>query len=213
MSNFTVRDLLPRIVAMRPDVDPGLIERLTQEAAKRVLRESFLGQVVSTVFWLPAGTNQIMLCSQLPYWASGQPNMAIVETNKVVYPTTWDGSTPDSLSGVDPNPNQKTPAEVLRVLEVRTIQPPIFSTAFFRGWLIGIQTSLPAASTIAAGGFFICYGTGPFVVNGNTVYNQTGDIWQSDGTQWNLTTLEYYNTINQVNLQTVRKTTNQPKVG
>jgi len=136
MSNFTVRELVIRVSLMRPDLDAGLAERLTQEAAKRVFRESFLGQVITTVYPVGGYTNEIMLTSQIPYWNNGLPNVVYPsDFNKMILPTTWDGSTPDYLSGVNPVPNQKTAAEVLRVLQVRTVTLPFFSIGTFQGWV------------------------------------------------------------------------------
>jgi len=136
MSNFTVRDLVTRVSLMRPDLDGGLAERLTQEAAKRVFRESLLGQVITTVYPVGINVNEIMLTSQIPYWAAGLPNfLQPSDLNKLILPTTWDGSTPDYLSGINPTPNQKTAAEVLRVMQVRTVTLPFFSIGIFQGWV------------------------------------------------------------------------------
>jgi hypothetical protein len=139
MSNFTVRELVIRVSMMRPDLDVGLAERLTQEAAKRCFRESFLGQVITTVYPVGSLTNEIMLTSQIPYWNAGQPNVIYPsDFNKMILPTTWDGSTPDYLSGVNPVPAQKTAAEVLRVLQVRTVTLPFFSIGVFKGWAFAV---------------------------------------------------------------------------
>ena len=136
MSNFTVRELVIRVSLMRPDLDAGLAERLTQEAAKRVFRESFLGQVITTVYPVGNYVNEIMLTSQIPYWNAGLPNVVYPsDFNKMILPTTWDGSTPDYLSGINPVPAQKTAAEVLRVLQVRTVTLPFFSIGVFQGWV------------------------------------------------------------------------------
>ena len=121
---------------MRPDLDAGLGERLTQEAAKRVFRESFLGQVITTIYPINNNVNEILLTSQIPYWNGGLPNyLTCADANKIILPTTWDGSTPDSLSGFNPAPSQKTAAEVLRVLQVRTVVLPFFSIGAFLGYL------------------------------------------------------------------------------
>ena len=210
MSNFTVRELVIRVSLMRPKLDVGLAERLTQEAAKRVFRESFLGQVVTTVYPIPKNCNEIMLTSQIPYWNSGTnlPNyVQPADLNKLVLPTSWDGSTPDFLSGVDPVAKQKTSAEVLRVLQVRTVTLPLFSVGAFQGWLFP-SSVVPAANTVVNGGFYIVYqGT----VTVGTLICKGGDILQSNGSVWSVTPIENYDTLVQTNWQTQQLQNNRPK--
>ena len=135
MANLTIRDMVLHISYMRPDLDIGLAERLLQEAAKQVFRESQLGQVITTVYPIGNVVNQILLTSRIPYWNAGLPNYLLPsDSNKLILPTTWDGSTPDDLSGINPAPNQKTSAEVIRVLQVRTVTLPFFSIGTFAGW-------------------------------------------------------------------------------
>jgi hypothetical protein len=289
MSNFTVRELVIRVSLMRPDLDVGLAERLTQEAAKRCFRESFLGQVITTVYPLGSNCNEIMLTSQIPYWNAGLPNyLQPSDLNKLILPTTWDGSTPDYLSGINPVPAQKTAAEVLRVLQVRTVTLPFFAIGVFQGWVfatgnatfnatatgttltvlaspsptgalglgqyitapsyagtappyisamaptggftgtggagtyglsnaslgtIGTSTAMssnpvPSAANVVNGGFFLVYqGT----VATGTLLCKGGDVLQSNGSNWSLTPLENYDTLNQINWQTQQVYTNRPK--
>jgi hypothetical protein len=135
MSNFSIRDLVIRVSLMRPDLDAGQADRFLQIAAKRVFRESMLGQVISTVWPIPSHCNQILLTAQLGYWSGGLPNyLQAADNNKLILPSTWEGSTADYLSGVNPAANQKTAADVLRVLEVRTVTLPYFSIGSFLGW-------------------------------------------------------------------------------
>ncbi len=193
---------------MRPDLEVGLAERLTQEAAKRVFRESFLGQVITTVYPVGSNVNQIMLCRMIPYWGSGVPNIVYpADANKMILPTTWDGSLPDALSGINPTPAQKTAAEVLRVLQVRTVTLPFFSIGAFQGWLFS-SSVVPAATSVVNGGFYIVY-QGP--VTTGTLNCKGGDILQSNGSTWSLTPLENYDTLNQVNWQTQDLYNNRPK--
>jgi hypothetical protein len=209
MSGFTLRDLESRVNKMRPDLEPGDINKIMQEIAKQVMRDSYLFQVEQTVFPIKADANELLLSSSLGYWGTTCPNAVLggtvgLDTNKAVYPASWSGSTPDILSGLDTAATQKTPAEVVRVMRVRTARPPYTQSCLFAGWMTFDSStttySLPAASTSNQGQFLLAHGTGTATdPSSNAFVVKTGDMLQSDGTSWLLRKLEEYATMPQMN--------------
>ena len=218
---FTVQDLLARVQPMRPDLDPGLIENMVQETAKRIMRESYLGQVIQTVVPVKGGTNQILLSSRLAYWNPGTntPNLlpsgtSGLDSNQMIVPSNWAGSTPDAYLALDSNPQEKTAAEVLRVMVVRFAPLPIAPPPIYRGYLVlaGNQ-NLSNPTGYAAGSFLIIYGSATVTDPSTSISYvvKTGDVIYSNGANWSVYPLEQFRTYRQVNGPTLITNSNQPK--
>jgi len=218
---FTVQSLLARVQPMRPDLDPGLVENMIQETAKRIMRESYLGHVVQTVVPVTGGTNQILLSSRLPYWNAGTntPNVYLggsngLDSSQMVVPSNWAGSTPDAHLALDSNPQEKTAAEVLRVMMVRFAPLPIAPPPSNKGYLVlaGNQT-LNAPTGYTAGSFLIIYGSATVTDPSNSIAYvvKTGDVIYSNGVNWSVYPLEQFRTYRQMNAPTVNANSNQPQ--
>ena len=69
---------------------------------------------------------------------------------------------------------------------------------------------MPAAYNVLPGAFFIVY-QGPVFDETGTLICKGGDVIQSDGSVWSLTSLENYDTLRQVNWQTQMLQNNRPK--
>jgi hypothetical protein len=200
-----------------------MINKIAQEIAKRVMRESYLFQTCSTVFPLKGNTGQLLLTPSLAFWDFNYDTPSVIDggssgldSNKAIYPSCWDGSTPDMLTGMDALPNQKTAAEVLRVLRVRIARVPYLPSSTFLGWVVLSPSSapyvLPAPATAGAGGFYLIYGTATITDPDNNPYDvKTGDMFQSNGSEWLSMPIEKYNTLAQMNKQTVDRYSVRPQ--
>ena len=205
---FKVRDLFARVSSYRPDlVNTGRLEFFLQEATRRVMKETFLANVVQHTFYLPFGVDQILFTSDIPAWDVGnsQPNMDYVPINS--YLTDSDNKNINQNQMILPasdlistlNPAQPDPVDVLRISRIRVAQLSYGTpgTGNFRGYF----AALPVATA---------YNMNDFVImtdNGSTVLTNTGakqifnvdDVLVWSGTYWNYLASEQFTQIAEMN--------------
>jgi len=205
---FTVRDLFLRVSSYRPDLaKSGQLEFFLQEATRRVMKETFLANIVQHTFYLPKGVDQILFTSDIPGWDVGnnQPNMDYVPINQ--YLTDPDNKAItgnqmilpacDVLSTI--NPAQPDPVDVLRITRMRVAQLAYGApgTGNFRGYF----AALPVATTWNQNDFVI------MTDNGSTTLTNTGavqvfntdDVLVWSGTYWVYLACEQFNLISELN--------------
>ena len=124
---FTVRDLLPRIECMRPDLKMGEPERLTIAKAKHLMRECYLGHQTSLVYPVKAGVNQLLLSPDVKFKnpvTNGSlpsiPDIMVsafgasvhVDANKEIVPCVYGGAKRAELPGIMDKSFNKLPAKL-----------------------------------------------------------------------------------------------------
>lgn len=216
---FTVRSLLARIAPMRPDLkDQGMVDYITQEVARRLMKDTFLGQTTQDVFYLPKGVDQVLLSASIPWWdtTNYKPTQTYVKSSHL-------GSSrmavPSASLVQDSDPNQyqqKTPVDVFRVMRIRIARLPysnINQGNFISYWPAAPGDTLaadPSLVSASAGDFYIAMTPGSATLtDGSTLSWNAGDVIQSDGSAWTVFHLELFNTIPQSNQGTINQYTTQ----
>lgn len=206
---YTVRDLFLRVSSYRPDLaSTGQMEFFLQEAVRRVMKETFLANVVQHTFYLPTGVDQILFTSKIPAWdvVNNQPNMNYVPVNQYI---TVGGNTVDisqncmilpafdTLSTI--NPAQPDPVDILRITRMRVAQLGTGnpSSGYFRGY----AKTLPVATTFNQGDFVIMVnnGTTSLTNDGTPQIFNVDDVLVWSGTYWNYLASEQFNLISEMN--------------
>ena len=205
---FTVRDLFLRVSSYRPDLaKDGQLEFFLQEATRRVMKETFLANVVQHTYYLPFGVDQILFTSDIPGWDVGnnQPNMDYVPINQ--YLTDPDNKAINQNQMILPacdllstiNPAQPDPVDILRISRMRVA--PLGSGKATAGSFRGYFAALPVATSYNQNDFII------LTDNGSTTLTSTGavqifncdDVMVWTGTYWNYVASEQFNTIMEMN--------------
>jgi len=210
---FTVRSLLARIAPMRPDLkDQGMVDYITQEVARRLMKDTFLGQTTQDVFYLPKGVDQVLLSASIPWWdtTNYKPTQTYVKSSHL-------GSSrmavPSASLVQDSDPNQyqqKTPVDVFRVMRIRIARLPysnINQGNFISYWPAAPGDTLaadPSLVSASAGDFYIAMIPGSATLtDGSDLEWNAGDVIQSNGSAWTAYRLEQYSTVPQSNQRTI----------
>jgi len=213
---FTVRDLLPRIECMRPDLKMGEPERLTIAKAKHLMRECYLGQQTSLVYPVKAGVNQLLLSPDVKFknpvtngslpsvpdiMTSAFGSSIHVDANKEVVPCVYGGARRSETAGIMDRSFNKLSANCLKVLRVKVVNfKNNNNSATFMGYVNG-QANLPTVNSSMTGQFYINYG--------GAATDNNGDCWYCDGTQWNRYDQTTFSTMGQENWQSLNQWSNK----
>ena len=219
--SFTVRSLLGRVTPYRPDLEnPGIMEFFLQEAARRVMQDTFLGQVVQTTFYLPRGVDRILLTGNVPFWDvyNNQPNMLYTpNANPYLAGTNTTGlngnmmflPAADTISTV--NPVQLDPVDVLRVTNFRIANPsitPVAGAGNFRGY----ARTLPPTPSWLVGDFLIMLQPGSVTQNSVVSTWNAGDViyYNTSAPTWTVYPAEQFQALPQSNPGNVEHSIQMP---
>jgi len=193
--SFTTRSLLGRVSKFRSDLpDSGVTEYFLQEAARRVMQDTFLGQIVQRTFFLPRRVDTILFTANIPWWdvTNAQPNMAYV-------PNTNTYLTGTNSLGLDPNmmflpacddystatSGQLDPVDILRFTNLKIANAAISpspGTGNFRGYF----KAIPSTTGWTMGDFIILMVGGSITQSSITSYWNGDDVayWNNATSMW-----------------------------